>query len=64
VTSLKFRVGVTQGWRSSCRFWWFEFGGKFDTIYEAETIKWELWKIVYGVWNYIKNSGTFPEAEQ
>ncbi len=46
-----------------CRFWWFEFGGKFDTIHETEAIKWELWKIVYGVWNYIKNSGKFPEAE-
>ncbi len=26
-------------------------------------IKWELWSVVYGVWNYIKNSGNFPEAE-
>src|SRR5262249_31633125 len=26
-------------------------------------IKWELWKVVYGVWDYIKNSGKFPEAE-
>lgn len=46
-----------------CRFWWFEWGGKFDTVYEAETIKWELWKVVYGVWDYVKNSGKFPEAE-
>jgi hypothetical protein len=28
-----------------------------------ETIKWELWKVAYGVWNHIKNSGNFPEAE-
>jgi hypothetical protein len=46
-----------------CRFWWFEWGGKFDTVHETETIKWELWKIVYGVWDYVKNSGKFPEAE-
>ena len=46
-----------------CSFWWLEFGGRFDTIHETEKIKWELWKIVYGVWNYIKNSGKFPEAE-
>ncbi len=46
-----------------CRFWWLEWGGAFDTIHETEKIKWELWKVVYGVWNHIKNSGHFPEAE-
>jgi hypothetical protein len=33
-----------------------------DTVHETEKIKWELWKVVYGVWNYIKNSGEFPES--
>ncbi|MEO7599959.1 MAG: FAD-dependent oxidoreductase [Opitutus sp.] len=46
-----------------CRLWWIEYGGRLDTIHETERIKWELWKIVYGVWNHIKNSGQFPEAE-
>lgn len=46
-----------------CRLWWIEYGGRLDTIHETEKIKWELWKVVYGVWNYIKNSGNFPEAE-
>lgn len=46
-----------------CRFWWFEWGGRLDTVHETEAIKWELWKVAYGVWNYIKNSGKFPEAE-
>ena len=46
-----------------CRLWWIEWGGRLDTIHATETIKWELWKVVYGVWNYIKNSGKFPEAE-
>jgi len=46
-----------------CNFWWLEFGGRLDTIHETETIKWELWKVIYGVWNHIKNSGEFPEAE-
>lgn len=46
-----------------CRLWWIEYGGRLDTIHETETIKWELWKVVYGVWNYIKNSGQFPDAE-
>jgi len=46
-----------------CRLWWVEYGGRLDTVHDTETIKWELWKVVYGVWNYIKNSGEFPEAE-
>lgn len=44
------------------RFWWLEWGGRCDTVYDTETIKWELWRVVYGVWNHIKNSGRFPEA--
>ncbi|MDP4187138.1 MAG: FAD-dependent oxidoreductase [Bacteroidota bacterium] len=46
-----------------CNFWWFEFGGRGDTILDTEGIKWELWSVIYGVWDYIKNSGNFPEAE-
>ena len=46
-----------------CKLWWIEYGGRLDTIHETETIKWQLWKVVYGVWDYIKNSGKFPEAE-
>ncbi|MGN6554611.1 MAG: FAD-dependent oxidoreductase, partial [Verrucomicrobiota bacterium] len=46
-----------------CRFWWLEWGGATDTVHGTETIKWELWKVVYGVWNHIKNSGQFPESE-
>lgn len=48
---------------SGCRLWWLEWGGRLDTVHESERIKWELWKVVYGVWNHIKNSGQFPEAE-
>lgn len=46
-----------------CRLWWLEYGGRKDTIHESEDIKLELWKVVYGVWDYIKNSGEFPDAE-
>lgn len=45
-----------------CKLWWIEYGGRLDTVKETETIKWELWKVVYAVWDYIKNSGNFPEA--
>lgn len=53
-----FKVG-----ESGCRLWWIEWGGALDTIHDSETIKMELWKVAYGVWNHIKNSGQFPEAE-
>lgn len=46
-----------------CQLWWIEYGGRLDTIHDTEEIKWELWRVVYGVWNHIKNSGEFPEAE-
>ncbi|MCG6190483.1 FAD-dependent oxidoreductase [Maribellus maritimus] len=49
---------------NGCQFWWFEYGGRSeDTVKETENIKWELWKVVYGAWDYIKNSGNFPEAK-
>ncbi|MDE7142334.1 MAG: FAD-dependent oxidoreductase, partial [Muribaculaceae bacterium] len=44
-----------------CKYWWIEYGGRLDTIHDSEDIKHELWKVVYGIWNYIKNSGRFPE---
>lgn len=46
-----------------CRLWWLEWGGNLDTVHDTEKIKWELWKVAYGVWNHIKNSGKFPEAD-
>lgn len=44
-------------------FWWVEYGGDLDTIRDSEEITLELRKIVYGLWDYIKNSGKFPETE-
>lgn len=46
-----------------CNFWWIEYGGRLDTVHDTEDIKWELWKVVYGIWDHIKNSGDYPEAE-
>jgi hypothetical protein len=45
-----------------CKYWWLEYGGRIDTIHDTETIKYELWKVVYGIWDYIKNSGKFPDS--
>ena len=57
----RFRTFSTKS--MGCNLWWIEYGGRRDTIHETEEIKWELWKVVYGVWNYFKNSEKFPEAE-
>jgi hypothetical protein len=46
-----------------CKLWWIEYGGLMDTVHDTEEIKWELWRVIYGVWHHIKNSGIFPEAE-
>lgn len=46
-----------------CRFWWLEYGARLDTVHDTEEIKFELWKIVFGVWDYIKNSGKYPGVE-
>ena len=46
-----------------CRLWWFEYGGRRDTVHETEEIKWELWKVIYGVWDHIKNSGEFEDVD-
>lgn len=48
---------------TGCSLWWIEYGGRLDTIHDSEEIKWELWRIVYAVWDYIKNSGEFPGSE-
>lgn len=38
-------------------FWWIELGGEEDTIYDAESIKDELLKVAFGVWDHMKNHG-------
>lgn len=43
---------------SGHNYWWIELGGgEFDTIADAEEIRDELLKAVYGVWDHIKNGG-------
>lgn len=44
---------------NGCDYWWLEFGGKKDTIKDSEDIQFELQRIVYGLWDYIKNSGKY-----
>jgi len=44
-------------------FWWAEWGGQFDTIKDNATIRHELLRISLGLWDYVKNSGDHPGAE-
>jgi len=43
-------------------YWWIEWGGDRDIIGDSERIRFELLAIVMGVWDYIKNSGDFPDS--
>ncbi|MFJ3491117.1 FAD-dependent oxidoreductase [Leifsonia aquatica] len=47
---------------NGCDYWWIEWGGELDTVTENERIRDELWGVVFGIWDHIKNSGAF-EAE-
>lgn len=62
-----FRIKGVDG-RDSCKlnykiinrvddnnFWWCEFGGTMNTISDANEIQFELKKIAYGIWEYMKN---------
>jgi hypothetical protein len=44
-------------------FWWIEVASDFDIIADREKNRHKLMAYFYGVWDYIKNSGDFPEAE-
>jgi len=38
-------------------FWWIELGGEQDSIHDTETIRDELLKEAFGIWDHIKNHG-------
>ena len=49
------RVNYKRPFPEGNNFWWIEFGGELNTIHDANDIQFELKKIAYGVWAYIKN---------
>ncbi|WP_020618573.1 FAD-dependent oxidoreductase [Paenibacillus daejeonensis] len=50
---------VIRSGDNGCAYWWIEWGGELDTVHDNERIRDELWSIIYGIWDYIKNSGQF-----
>ena len=49
-------------WGFDYGYWFISHGGLADTIRDNEVIRFELLSIVLGVWDYIKNSGKYPET--
>lgn len=50
---------VIRSGDNGCAYWWIEWGGELDTVHDNERIRDELWAAIYGIWDYIKNSGKF-----
>ena len=46
----------------SCGFWWVELGSDLDIVDVTEENRHKLLGYLYGAWDYVKNSGKFPEA--
>jgi len=44
-------------------YWWIELGGMENAVYDNEKLRFELLSVVFGIWDYIKNSGKYPDAE-
>ncbi len=57
-TSIPVRRVIRSG-DNGCHYWWIEWGGELDTVHDNERIRDELWSVIYGIWDYIKNSGKF-----
>ncbi|WP_172255678.1 FAD-dependent oxidoreductase [Saccharibacillus deserti] len=57
-TSIPLKRVIRSG-DSGCHYWWIEWGGEHDTVHDNEMIRDELASVIYGIWDYIKNSGKF-----
>lgn len=43
-------------------YWWVELGGNRDVIKDNEELRFELLRIIMGLWDWIKNSGERPDS--
>ncbi len=44
-------------------FWYLELGGMGDSIADTEVVRDDLIALAYGMWDYVKNSGEYEDAE-
>ncbi len=55
--------GITEEYVPESGYWWIELGGDTGNIIEnAEKITEELYKVVYGIWDHLKNVGDHGAA--
>lgn len=55
--------GITEEYCAESGYWWVELGGDTgDIIGKAEWIRDELYRVVYGIWDHIKNRGDHGAA--
>lgn len=47
----------------TCGFWWVEFASDLDITNDTEENRHKLLAYLYGAWDYVKNSGKFPESK-
>jgi hypothetical protein len=44
-------------------YWWLELGGMEDTVKDGQKNRKDLLSALFGVWDYIKNSGNYPDSD-
>lgn len=55
---------IIKGGDNGANYWWIEWGGELDTVHGNDIIRDELLSIIFGIWDYIKNSGEFESDNQ
>ncbi|GAA4800372.1 hypothetical protein GCM10023231_31430 [Olivibacter ginsenosidimutans] len=43
-------------------YWWIELGGLEDIVHDGQKIRHDLMAVIFGIWDYIKNSGNHPQS--
>jgi len=43
-------------------YWWIELGGMEDIVNDGQKIRDDLMAVVFGIWDYVKNSGDHPKS--
>ena len=44
-------------------YWWLELAGEYDIINDGRELRHQLLAVLFGVWDYIKNSGNHEDSE-
>ncbi len=43
-------------------YWWIELGGMEDIVNDGQKIRDDLMAVMFGIWDYVKNSGDHPKS--